>query len=314
MFVHRAVFAVLFAIAPAAFATGPRVFVASNGTDAGLCARSAPCRTFAFAITQVSPGGELVALDTAGYGPVTITMSVSIYAAPGQVAAIIGGPPDPDITINATANDIVTIRGLYLTSAGAHNGIAFNSGKVLQVADTVFTNFSQDNAALDIRRMGATDAANVFVSNCAFLNSYQGVIALNPTEGGVVRLSIRNSRFENMAVTGIEVTDNVHATVTDSAFLATGQGTAIGVQPGTATGDSEVNLERCTIQSFNVAFQAGGAANAVIRVAYSLLIDNFFATGLVTNGSVLSRLDGTSPTNTIEGSAFTTLSGTYSAK
>jgi hypothetical protein len=61
---------------PACAWTAPRAFVASTGSDANAaqaCARSAPCRTFQAAVDVVDDGGEVIALDAAGYGAVTIT-------------------------------------------------------------------------------------------------------------------------------------------------------------------------------------------------------------------------------------------------
>src|SRR3984957_3152153 len=67
-----------------AFAQAVRTFVSGHGTDTGICGVGAPCRTFAYAITQTSVGGEIVVLDSAGYGcGLTIAQSVSIIAPPG---------------------------------------------------------------------------------------------------------------------------------------------------------------------------------------------------------------------------------------
>lgn len=61
-----------------------QTFVSGAGNDSGACGLAAPCRTFAYAITQTSVSGEIVILDSAGYGPVTITQSVTI-SNPGGV-------------------------------------------------------------------------------------------------------------------------------------------------------------------------------------------------------------------------------------
>src|SRR5437868_576454 len=63
-----------------------RAFVSGNGVDTGTCLITAPCRSFAYAITQISSGGEIIAVDTAGYGAVNITQAATIIAAPGVTA------------------------------------------------------------------------------------------------------------------------------------------------------------------------------------------------------------------------------------
>jgi len=73
----RTLIAVLVVLCSAsAFATAQRTFVASNGNDANSCGRTDPCRSFAAAIAQTNANDEVVAIDSAGYGLVTITQSV----------------------------------------------------------------------------------------------------------------------------------------------------------------------------------------------------------------------------------------------
>jgi hypothetical protein len=66
-----------------------RTFVsAGSGSDANPCSRALPCRSFGTAIGQTDSGGEVVVLDSGGYGPVTVTQSVAIIAPPGVHAAV----------------------------------------------------------------------------------------------------------------------------------------------------------------------------------------------------------------------------------
>jgi hypothetical protein len=68
---------------------GPNwTWVSGHGTDSGACPLAAPCRTFAFALTQTAAGGEIYVLDPAGYGTVTITKAISIVNDGVGVAAI----------------------------------------------------------------------------------------------------------------------------------------------------------------------------------------------------------------------------------
>src|SRR5580658_5850422 len=84
------------------FAQAVRTFGSGHGTDSGTCGVGSPCRTFAFAATQTAAAGEIVVLDSAGYGAVTITQSLTITN-PGGVEAGVTAPSGGDaITINTT--------------------------------------------------------------------------------------------------------------------------------------------------------------------------------------------------------------------
>src|SRR5207302_6567148 len=130
--------------APRKAATGSaqRTFVsAAAGNDANPCTRAAPCRNFAAAIAQTVSGGEVVVLDSGGYGTVTISQAVALVAPPGVYAGI-SVFSGTGITVNAGPSDDVTIRGLTLNGLGGNAGISFASGASLNVEDSVFTNFN----------------------------------------------------------------------------------------------------------------------------------------------------------------------------
>src|SRR3954463_16798450 len=74
---------VFFVVAPATYAQSFRTFVASYGNDANDGSRAAPKHTFQSAHDAVSAGGQIVVLDSAGYGPFTITKSLTIVVPPG---------------------------------------------------------------------------------------------------------------------------------------------------------------------------------------------------------------------------------------
>src|SRR5207247_4317585 len=96
-----------------AYAGGARSFVSGYGTDAGTCEHAAPCRTFGYAITQTNAKGEIVAIDSSGYGPVTIGKAISLIAPKGVHAGIAPSSGDA-ITISAGTGDQVVLRNLYL--------------------------------------------------------------------------------------------------------------------------------------------------------------------------------------------------------
>src|SRR5437588_4826589 len=87
--------------ANAVVGTAQRSFVsAGSGSDSNPCTRSAPCRNFQAAIAQTVSGGEVVALDSGGYGPVTINQAITLVAPPGVYAGVTAFS-GPAIGINA---------------------------------------------------------------------------------------------------------------------------------------------------------------------------------------------------------------------
>ncbi len=124
--------AVALASAPA-FAAAQRTFVSGQGVDVGTCSIAAPCRSFTAAIVQTIAGGEVIVLDSAGYGPVTITQSVTITAPPGVYAGIsVPSSPGVGVSVNVPSGKVV-LRGLTINSTGGTVGISFGQGDGLTV-------------------------------------------------------------------------------------------------------------------------------------------------------------------------------------
>ena len=90
-----------------------RVFVASYGNDSNPCTFGSPCRNFQQAVNVVDPGGEVTAIDSAGFGPINITKAVTITS-PAGVEAGIAAPASSSaaIGINAGTSDIINLSGL----------------------------------------------------------------------------------------------------------------------------------------------------------------------------------------------------------
>src|ERR1700683_2759930 len=105
-----ALFVVGLAIAPA-HAQATRTWVSGVGDDANPCSRTAPCKTFAGAISKTATGGEIDNLDQGGYGALTITKSITIDGGGGNIASVLT-VGTPGITINAGSTAVVTLRNL----------------------------------------------------------------------------------------------------------------------------------------------------------------------------------------------------------
>src|SRR3982750_1601190 len=92
-----------------AFAQATRTWVSGVGDDVNPCSRTAPCKTFAGAISKTAAGGEIDALDPAGYGALTITKGITIDGGGGQVASIVASGTN-GVIVQAGPADVVILR------------------------------------------------------------------------------------------------------------------------------------------------------------------------------------------------------------
>ena len=113
--------AALAAVSLPALAGVQRTFVASNGADTNPCSLTQPCRAFAAALLQTNPGGEIIVLDSAGYGPVVIDKAVSIIA-PAGIYAGVTATSGNGIVVNAPGAAVV-LRGPRDQRDGNERGI-----------------------------------------------------------------------------------------------------------------------------------------------------------------------------------------------
>src|SRR5689334_13850946 len=120
-----------------AHAQATRTWVSGVGDDANPCSRTAPCKTWAGAISKTAPGGEIDALDPGGFGAVTITKSITIDGGGGQVASTLASAVN-GIVIQAAATDFITIRNLRINGAGTTLGV--NGIRVTAAAQVTIDN------------------------------------------------------------------------------------------------------------------------------------------------------------------------------
>src|SRR3954463_12214955 len=117
------------ALPTAAFGQATRTWVSGVGDDANPCSRTAPCKTFAGAISKTANGGEINCLDPGGFGGVTITKSLTIKCHYTEGGVLVSGTNA--IVISATATDKVTLRGLDINGIGVGAPTSLSGVKVL---------------------------------------------------------------------------------------------------------------------------------------------------------------------------------------
>jgi hypothetical protein len=100
--------------ASSAYAQATRTWVSGVGDDANPCSRTAPCKTFAGAISKTAAGGEINCLDPAGFGAVTLTKSITIDCT-GTLGGILASSTT-GVILNG-AGIVVTLRALEINGA-----------------------------------------------------------------------------------------------------------------------------------------------------------------------------------------------------
>ena len=193
-------------------AQATRTWVSGVGDDANPCSRTAPCKTFAGAISKTAAKGEINVLDPGGFGGVTITKSISIIADNFLAGVLVSGTNA--IIVNAGAADIVVLRGLDINGVGTGlNGIRFLNGAELHVENCQIYGFVQKGISVE-----TASATQVFVKNTRIHNaitSNGGGIFLARTGTGSVAATLENVRTVSNRY-GVRVEDGARALVRNS--------------------------------------------------------------------------------------------------
>ncbi len=268
------------AFATPAAAQATRTWVSGVGDDVNPCSRTAPCKTFAGAISKTAAGGEINCLDPGGFGAVTITKSITIDCTGTMGSTLNSGTNGIIINDGLTAapNSIeVIIRGLSINGAGPSpglNGIRFLSGASLTLKDLFIQNErGQNGIAIQPAGLMRFHAENVVVTN-----SNVGILIQPTGANGQARVVLRNMRVDNNSSHGLNV-DMTGATNTGAVGVAVDQ--SIFARNG----------------GNGIRVVAAGPLPAIVILTNSTVANNV-GTGLVTNGA-----------NATMRVAFTTITG-----
>jgi hypothetical protein len=143
-----------------AHAQATRTWVSGVGDDANPCSRTAPCKTFAGAISKTANGGEINCLDPGGFGAVTITKAISIICGEsGEAGVLVSGTPG--ITVAAGPADKVILEGLDIYGLGTGtNGVNFVSGLFLYINKCKISYFANTGVNVNSNTANATAIIN----------------------------------------------------------------------------------------------------------------------------------------------------------
>jgi hypothetical protein len=258
---------VLLQAAPA-HAQATRTWVSGVGDDANPCSRTAPCKTFAGAISKTSINGEINCIDPGGFGAVTITKAITLNCDHTLGSVLVQGTNG--IVISAGAADRVVLRGIQIQGLGPGGTAGINGVRILA-------------------------AGNVSIENCVITQFGSAGISDARTAGNT-QLYIRNTIISFNSGTAI----GLGATAPNKAVID-------GVQSiGNLFGISAGNGNTATITRSVFAGNTNGVeadSGAGLNIDSTSIANN--GTGVISNSNIrLSNSDVTANTTGFSGSAI----------
>lgn len=208
-------------------AQATRTWVSGVGDDVNPCSRTAPCKTFAGAISKTAVNGEINCLDPAGFGAVTITKSITIDCEDTQGSILAAGTTGVIINIaTATPTDkkTVILRGLSINGAGTGlNGVRILAASRVFIEKAVMDGFTQN-----------------------------GILAEN---GAPVQVFVGESSIRNNAGAGIGTKGTAAADITSVKSTIAGNGTGIAAGAGATV---RISANSIVFNTTGLAAASGG--------------------------------------------------------
>jgi len=286
-------------------AQATRTWVSGVGDDANPCSRTAPCKTFAGAISKTAPSGEIDCLDPGGFGAVTITKSITIDCG-GTFGSVLAAGTN-GINVNG-AGITVNLRNLSINGVGSGLiGINFISGASLNIDNVNVTRFNS-GSAIGILFAPNTDNSllqvnNSYITANGIAPSTGGGIVAQPAVGGGAVVVISNSRIaaNSDGVKANSISGGVTMTVREST-LANNRGSGINSVSGNLI---LLMVDRNTISNNfqNGVVSSGG--NSFVRINASAISGNATGVSSVAGGVLRSYLNNAISGNAVDGTPIT---------
>ena len=286
---------------------------AAIGVNNPDCFVATPCRQFSEALLATSPDGEIIVLDSGGYGNVTITQPVSIIAPSGVYAGISVFAAQDGVTVAAGAGDKVTLRGLTINGQGGNRGIVVTSGAEVHIEQCVVTGLVADGirigggARIEVRsslvRSNGAHGLNV-AAGAPEVRLIDSEFSRNTGHGVLVTVGsldaqriVADQNGNNGLSANPAVATAIIVTISDSAFTANAQTGAIA-RPDLAGATARFAVTRSTsarndgggfgINTFNVGtgFLTVTDSSVLENNGNGIIVSGTNAVGVVTRSTV----------------------------
>lgn len=288
--------AAVFGTVQTSSAQATRTWISGVGDDANPCSRTAPCKTFAGAISKTAAGGEINCIDHGAYGTVTITKSINL-SCEGVTAGVLHSGMN-GIIINAASTDVINLRGLDINggtpSAAGLNGVRIlNAGRVN--IDNCMIRNSIGASPYGYGVLVAPTAGKILVNiNDSNISnngaaSTGAAVQVEPNGSGSVVMSISNTKiFANtMGVRGFTNATTGSVEISISNSLISGN-TFHGVVAQSEQGSTKIMIDNTQIVG-NLSHGIRSVdANSIIRVNNSTITGNLVGLLSANGGSLRS--------------------------
>ncbi|MCB1569545.1 MAG: right-handed parallel beta-helix repeat-containing protein [Dokdonella sp.] len=273
-------------------AQATRTWVSGVGDDANPCSRTAPCKTFAGAISKTAAGGTIDVLDPGGFGAVTITKSITIEA-DGSIGSA-GVSNTNGINVNAGATDIVTLRGLKIVGLGSAapglKGISVSQVGSLVIEGVQIENFTTGGIDLSLLTSAATvNVRDTVVRNCGgTATSINAGIVIRPAVGGSANVNLERVQVFSSVQSGLYLdgTSGPVSVNVRNSVISTTAGDGIVVTSGPFA--TQLMLDDVLVSENAQAGLLATGSGALIRVSNSTISGNLQGIQTTTGGQVIS--------------------------
>ncbi|HEX8470614.1 MAG TPA: right-handed parallel beta-helix repeat-containing protein [Brevundimonas sp.] len=275
-------------------AQATRTWVSGVGDDVNPCSRTAPCKTFAGAISKTAAGGEINVLDPGGFGTVTITKSITITTDPGFGGILASSTTG--VTINAGATDVVTLRGLYINgSIGAStglNGVRILAAGTVNIQNSAIMGARSPSAGYGVALLNSAGTTYVNIADTTISESGTGstgsAIQIAPTGSGSAFVSIRNSRILNntrgVVIDSSATAGAVHTSISGSLISGNSLAGVLAISLGAVNALTVTE----TISSNNLGGLGSNGTGASVTFARSTISGNSNGLVAVNGGALVS--------------------------
>ena len=246
-------------------AQATRTWVSGVGDDANPCSRTAPCKTFAGAISKTATNGEISVLDPGGFGQVTITKAITLNG-DGTLAGILAAGVT-GIIINAPSTADILIRNLSINGTAPNGtspgitGIRFIAGGTLTVQNSNIYGFN--TSCIDVAITSGGPVTNIVDTNLA--SCVTGISVSNTAASQRSSVNVSRSKITD-TTTGINGSRQANIAL-DNVVIA-GAGTGVAITSGGFAPASEVNINLGMIAMSGLGLQINSGATARLNGVY----------------------------------------------